>query len=65
MAWFDAVPAHLATPFTLGASIVAAAGSALVLWGTVYGAWAPALWAVGVFAVAAVLWHLADHASGR
>ena len=60
---FDAIPTALGTPLAAAAVIVAAAGSVLVVFATAYGDWVPAAWAAGVFTLAGMLWHLADHAS--
>ena len=62
---FDAIPATSATPLAAAATFAAAAGSGLILFATAYGDWVPAVWAAGVFALAGVLWHLADYASTR
>lgn len=52
-------------PLAAAATLVAAAGSVLVVFATAFGDWVPAVGAAGVFALAGVLWQLADRASGH
>lgn len=64
-AMYDRIPARLSTPLTIASGLVAATGTGLVMAAMAYGEWTTAVVAAGVFFLAGLLWHGADHASSR